>query len=361
MVDGIFSGYALCLNTSTYSSREQNSMTIPPQFLNHLKLAMHQRQDFVETCQNNNTTCYRLFHGAVEHWPSVTIDRYGDVLLFQTWRSDLNDDVVGQMADFIEEQLHHKFYVLWADRRKRGQVERHCVGDAPPEQMLATEMGLTYRVDMIHRGIDPLLFLDFRAGRRKIQAESKGKKVLNLFSYTCGIGVAAAAGGAKQVLNVDFANHALDIGRENARLNELTEPQFQVMREDGMLVLQQFSGLGVRGKAKRREFTKRSARLFDIVVLDPPRRARSPFGTVDTVNDYQSLFKPALLCTKPGGKMLVTNNVASVEQEAWVDSLLRCATKAGRPIADLEMIPPDEDFPSIDGKHPLKMAWVSME
>ena len=35
----------------------------------------------------------------------MTIDRYGDVLLFQTWRSELNDVVVGQMADRIEEVL----------------------------------------------------------------------------------------------------------------------------------------------------------------------------------------------------------------------------------------------------------------
>jgi 23S rRNA (cytosine1962-C5)-methyltransferase len=127
-----------------------------------------------------------------------------------------------------------------------------------------------------------------------------------------------------------------------------------------MLVLRQFSGLGVRGKAKRRQITKRTARLFDIVVLDPPRRAKSPFGTVDTVNDYQSIFKPALLCTKPGGRMLVTNNVASVEADSWIGSLKRCASKAGRVIEAVELIAPDRDFPSMDGKYPLKLAWLTV-
>ena len=334
--------------------------TIPQQFLNHIKVALHNRVPFLEQCMQEGTTCYRLFHGAVERWPSVTIDRYGDTLLFQTWRSDLNDDVVCQMADFVEENLNHRFYILWADRRKRGQVERHWVGDAAPNEMTATELGLTYRVDPVHRGIDPLLFLDFRAGRRHIREHATGKKVLNLFSYTCGIGVAAASGGAKQVLNVDFANRALSIGQSNANLNALKEPQFQTLQDDAILVLRQFSGLGVKGKAKRRQYTKRSARLFDIVVLDPPRRAKSPFGAVDTVNDYQSLFKPALMCTKSGGKMLITNNVASVDAEQWMDSLKRCATKAGRSIASVEMIVPDVDFPSMDGQHPLKMAWLSV-
>lgn len=334
--------------------------TIPQQFLNHLKAALYKRESFLQQCHQEDTTCYRLFHGAVERWPSVTIDRYGDTLLFQTWRSELNDDVVGQMADFIEEKLDQRFYILWADRRKRGQVERHWVGDEAPNEMTATELGLTYRVDPVHRGIDPLLFLDFRAGRRHIREHANGKKLLNLFSYTCGIGVSAAAGGAKLALNVDFANHALSIGQGNAALNELTEPQFQTLQDDAMLVLRQFSGLGVKGKAKRRRFTKRSARLFDIVVLDPPRRAKSPFGAVDTVNDYQSLFKPALLCTKPGGKMLVTNNVASVEVESWIESLRRCTNKAGRSIEAVALIAPDVDFPSLDGQHPLKMAWLSV-
>jgi 23S rRNA (cytosine1962-C5)-methyltransferase len=334
--------------------------TIPQQFLNHIKVALHNRESFLQQCASEDTTCYRLFHGAVERWPSVTIDRYGDTLLFQTWRSDLNDDVVGQMADFIEEKLDHRFYILWADRRKRGQVERHWVGDEAPNEMTATELGLTYRVDPVHRGIDPLLFLDFRAGRRHIREQVKGKKLLNLFSYTCGIGVAAAAGGAKLAMNVDFANHALSIGQSNANLNEFEAAQFQTIQDDAMLVLRQFSGLGVKGKAKRRQFTKRSARLFDIVVLDPPRRAKSPFGAVDTVNDYQSLFKPALMCTKPGGKMLVTNNVASVAADQWTDSLKRCAIKAGRSIESIDRIVPDVDFPSMDGQHPLKMAWLSV-
>lgn len=334
--------------------------TIPPQFLNYLNQALARRDDFFEGCVQEQTTCYRLFHGAVERWPSVTIDRYGDLLLFQTWRSELNESVVGQMANIIEAKLHHQFYVLWVDRRNRGQAERHWFGDPAPEQMVASELGIQFRVDPVHRGIDPLLFLDFRRGRQHIREQAKDKKVLNLFSYTCGIGVAAALGGAKQVLNVDFANHALSIGKANAELNGLSDPQFQTLQDDAMLVLRQFSGLGIKGKAKRRQYTKRSARLFDIVVLDPPRRAKSPFGAVDTVNDYQSLFKPALMCTKTGGQMLVTNNVASVDLDTWLESLRRCALKTGREIESVEVLEPDVDFPSIDGQHPLKMAWLSV-
>lgn len=335
-------------------------MSTPPRFLQYIKKALHQRMELIYSCHAEDTDCYRLFHGATEMWPSVVMDRYGSSLIVQTWREELSDKVVAQMGELVEETLGEEFDVLWCDRSQRGQVQRHVIGEPPPEVMVGHELGIQYRVDPVHRGIDPLLFLDFRAGRRRILAESQNKTVLNLFSYTCGIGAAACKGGAKKVINVDFAQHALSIGRANAQLNGFDKEQFQTVKEDAIAVVRQYSGLGIKGRAKNHPHTKLSAHLFDIVVLDPPRFAKSPFGVVDTVNDYASLFKPALLCVKANGKMLVTNNVASVDQEQWVASLQRCIHKNGREIQDIHMIAPESDFPSIDGVHPLKMAWIHL-
>ena len=36
-----------------------------------------------------------------------------------------------------------------------------------------------------------------------------------------------------------------------------------------------------------------------------------------------------------------------------MDSLERCAKKAGRPLEDVTVLPPEHDYPSPDGKHPL--------
>ena len=125
-------------------------------------------------------------------------------------------------------------------------------------------------------------------------------------------------------------------------------------------MLRQLSGLGIKGRARKRSFKRMRPEQFDIVVLDPPRRAKSPFGAVDTVNDYQSLLKPALLCTKPAGKLLITNNVASVNRSHWQELVQRCAIKAGRPIQQWDWIEPETDFPSPDQQPPLKLAWISL-
>jgi 23S rRNA (cytosine1962-C5)-methyltransferase len=122
-------------------------------------------------------------------------------------------------------------------------------------------------------------------------------------------------------------------------------------------VLRQFAGLAMPTRGKRaRTFARRPARQFDLVVLDPPRWAKGKFGAVDVVRDYASLFKPALLATAPGGTVLATNHVPEVERETWLASLERCAAKAGRPLAALNTLTPEDDFPSPDGRHPLKIA-----
>jgi 23S rRNA (cytosine1962-C5)-methyltransferase len=182
---------------------------------------------------------------------------------------------------------------------------------------------------------------------------------LNLFAYTCGMGVAAAAGGGR-CLNVDFARSALDVGETNARLNGLTD-RFDTLCEDALPVMRLLAGLPVKQRrGKRRPVPDVAARTFDLVLLDPPRWATSPWGAVDVVRDYPSLLKPALLATRPGGRLLVTNHVASVALDDWLDVVRRCGAKAGRPVVDLEVLQPEADVPSPDGRPPLKIAILSV-
>ena len=90
------------------------------------------------------------------------------------------------------------------------------------------------------------------------------------------------------------------------------------------------------------------------MLLDPPAWAKSAFGTVDLLRDYQSLLKPALLATAEDGTLICCNNLARVELEDWRSQVLRCAEKLGRPVRDCQVIRPADDFPSRDGKPPLK-------
>ena len=323
----------------------------------HIRDALNRRHAFFKKQHEEGTNCYRLFHGATEGIPGLSIDRYGSVLLIQTWRDPLEEEQVSSIAKLIRDELSISLSAVWNHRQKRGQVQHHPI-DTIPEKTTGTELGITYNVSPIHEGIDPLLFLDFRAARRWIRDNAQNQSILNLFSYTCGIGVAGCVGGGR-VCNVDFATRSLNVGIQNAQQNNINttgpNPKFSCIKDDVFPVIRQFSGLGIKGRAARKGYTKRAKQLFDIVVLDPPRISKSPFGKVDLVGDYPSLFKPALLCTKPGGWILATNNVASVNAEDWHDQLQRCARKAGVFIDAWKPLHPEEDFPSPDQKWPLKM------
>jgi 23S rRNA (cytosine1962-C5)-methyltransferase len=332
---------------------------MPTEIAQNIESAIGKRRELLNDLHSEDTDCYRLFHGATEGCPGLTIDRYGSCILLQTWRAPIERSQLAELSTVVKKSLGMELPLVWNHRHKRGSVD--YVQDVDlPEKMTARELGIVYDARPRHKGIDPLLFLDLRAGRRRIRAEASNRSVLNLFSYTCGIGLAASIGGASEVLNVDFSANALEVGRNNASLNGISTDQCSFLHEDAIPVMRQLSGLGVKGRARRRKHTKLTQRRFDIVVLDPPRYAKSPFGLVDTVGDYQSIFKPAILCTRSGGKILATNNVASVDSSEWCGLLEKCATKAGRTIENIEMIAAEEDFPSDDGRRPLKMAWISV-
>ena len=310
----------------------------------------------------DQTTAVRLLHGIAEGVPGVAIDRYGPVLLIQTWRDPLTLAEVDALHRVATDALGLDLVSCWNHRKKSRNTDfRQWHDPALPDEVEALEHGLRFDARPRHRGIDPLLFLDFRVGRRRVRATSEGCTVLNLFAYTCGIGVAALAGGASEIWNVDFARSALDVGRGNARRNGLDDDLFATVHSDVFPMIRQLAGLklgGRRGRVPRH--TKYDPRLFDRVILDPPRWAKTPWGAVDVVNDYPSLLKPCLLATKPGGQLLLTNNAAQVPLEDWLDVIRRCGTKCGRPVRELEVLEPDADFPSFDGKPPLKLAWVTV-
>ena len=128
--------------------------------------------------------------------------------------------------------------------RGRPTVEPEPLAGAALDSHTVLEEGLRFAFQARHRGIDPWLFLDFRAGRRRVRAEAAGKRVLNLFAYTCTMGVAAAADGATAVLNIDFAESALRVGRDNAALNGIADGGMEAHKADVLPTLRQLGAWG---------------------------------------------------------------------------------------------------------------------
>ena len=309
------------------------------------------------------TDCFRVFHGTVEGINGLNIDHYGEAWLIQTFHETLTEEQVEEIKKVLVKVAD--LTIVYNDRSNKNsriinELDPIIEAYANSEQVIS-ENGILFTSKLRHEGQDPLLFLDMRVGREFMKKNSHKKSVLNLFSYTCGIGIAAAVGGAKRVVNVDFSSFALAAGQKNAQLNGV-ESVCQFIQSDAFPALRQLAGLKVtsRNNKKLPSYPKMSASQFDVVFLDPPRFAKSAFGTVDLVNDYQSLFKPAVLTTKSGGTIVCCNNVAKVDKEAWFNSLVRCVEKQGREVSNVEWLDCDQDFPSFDDNHPLKIVALTL-
>ena len=195
-----------------------------------LSVALDNRQGLLDQLHGQGTDCYRLFHGSQEGASGLTIDRYGPQLLVQSFHQPLEREALLQLHVAINQYLGFETLLVYNDRsRGNSRIDREDIvyraDEAALQDLVGHEWGLNYRVRGRHAGQDPLLFLDLRNTRGWVKDHSKNKSVLNLFAYTCGVGLSAAAGGAREVCNLDFAEGNLAVGRENGQLN----PQLPTM------------------------------------------------------------------------------------------------------------------------------------
>jgi 23S rRNA (cytosine1962-C5)-methyltransferase len=128
-----------------------------------------------------------------------------------------------------------------------------------------------------------------------VAALSPGKRVLNLFAYTCAFSVQAACAGAAYTKSVDLSNTYTAWGRENFLLNSLSLDNNIVVREDCLKFLDD-------------EIASR--RKYDIIVIDPPTISRSKKmdQMFDLQEDYIPLISKALRLLSKGGTIFFSTN-----------------------------------------------------
>jgi len=201
-----------------------------------------------------NGEARRLFHGRGRVFPGyqdLVIDSYGD-LLWITLFAQRNQGWQEELRRTLQDLFPELACMVLQRRDLPGEEPRVLVGRLPV-QPLAREAGLSY---LLRPGAGQNLgfFIDMARGRELVRSLAAGKKVLNLFAYSCSFSVAALAGGAQQVVNVDMNRGALDLGRRNHQLNRLD------LRRASFLPYEIFRSLS----------RLRKLGPFDLVICDPP-------------------------------------------------------------------------------------------
>jgi 23S rRNA (cytosine1962-C5)-methyltransferase len=134
-----------------------------------------------------------------------------------------------------------------------------------------------------------------------------GGRLLNLFGYTGGASVVAAAVGA-EVFHVDSAKGVLDWGKQNLQRNPDLPGRISWIHDDARTSL---------AFSQKRGFT------YDAILLDPPswghgvdRNAVWDFGT-----DSAALIAAVAAVCAPGALVIFTSHTPGVQQAALVNLL----------------------------------------
>src|ERR1700730_6261841 len=193
-------------------------------------------------------------------------------------------------------------------------------------QTIATEHHLQFGIDF-GAGYSVGLFVDQRENRRFVR-QSKPKRVLNCFAYTCSFSVAGASVGARTV-NVDLSKKSLDRGRQNFALNSLSTDGHQFIADDVRPVLRRLARRGEK---------------FDMIILDPPTFSRTKGGAAFHVEkDFEDLIVAAMELATRDARILLSTNCESLNEQA-LERMARYCLKLSRRSGTLHRQPPPADF-----------------
>lgn len=251
----------------------------------------------------------RLFHGRGRRWPGlehVTADWLQGVLLVALFREPEAAELAGlkdlllALPETPEWRQAGAHTLLLQHRYLPDSPAEWLLGEAVDEWLI-DEDGLRYKLDL-GRKQNNGLFLDMRYGRRWVREQAEGLRVLNLFAYTCGFSVAAIAGGAERVVNLDMAKAALSRGRDNHRLNGHDLGRVSFLGHD---LFKSWGKLKKDGP-------------FDLIIIDPPSFQKGSFALS---KDYQKILRRLPELLTEGGTVLACVNDPGVGPDFLIQGM----------------------------------------
>lgn len=258
-------------------------------------------------------------------------ERFGRDILISFRRENVRDWLLSELNDWaasLDFQIDRVFGRFLPRKNEERETPKLLSGNEGESlQTIAAENHLKFGIDF-DAGYSVGLFVDQRENRWLLR-QTKPKRVLNSFAYTCSFSVAAASVGA-QTVNVDLSKKSLERGRQNFALNELSTEGHQFIADDVRPVLRRLARRGDK---------------FDMIVLDPPTFSRTKGGAAFHVEkDFEELTAAALEVTTAGAKILISTNCETLNEPA-LEKMARYPLKLSRRTGAFHREAPPADFP----------------
>ena len=328
------SGGSLALRMVAFAPEPWNAAVLR----RRLRHAWELRQRLV-----TETDAFRWIHAEGDFLPGLVADLYAGTVVLELYEPAW-EPYLGLLVE-VACQVAGSSTVL-CRRSYRSGVE--VLRGALPEKPVAVREHKWQLLADLVAGQKTGLFLDQRPNRLLLSQHASGARVLNLFAYTGGFAVAALAGGARQVVNVESSPTACELLRHTYRHNGRELREEELLAGDAFQLARRLVARGEK---------------FDWVVVDPPAFVKAPKAESRGLEGYRDIALQALKLVREGGFLLSCSCSARVGVEQLEGALLAAALDAGREVRVLERRGAGVDHPVAltcpETRH-LKVLWCAV-
>ena len=281
----------------------------------------------------NYSNSLRLIYAESDGIPGLIVDRYDDILVFQSlttgseyWKETIADILIEETGlSTIYERSDADVRELEGLAPKVGVLR----GTLSTTQIIIQEFELKFNVNFA-TGHKTGFYFDQRVNHLRVRELAKDKDVLDCFCYTGGFTVNALAGGAKSVLSVDSSADALELCKENIALNDLPLDMHTSLEGDVFQLLRKF---------------RDEARSFDMIILDPPKFAPTAAHAEKATRAYKDINLLAFKLLRPGGILVTFSCSGGVDAGLFQKIVAGAALDAGVEAQIVEHLSQGADHP----------------
>jgi 23S rRNA (cytosine1962-C5)-methyltransferase len=281
------------------------------------------------------SNAYRLVNAEADGLPGLVVDKYGDFLVVQflTLGVDRRREMLLELLVEIAtpQGIIERSDVEVRAREGLTEVAGHRWGEKPAPEVVVQENGHDFAVNLLE-GHKTGLYLDQRDNRAAVCRPHfvAGKEILNVFAYTGGFALYAAAQGAKSILNLDSSAELLRQAEQNILRNGHQRPHDEYIAADAFQALRYYRDQGHQ---------------TDVVILDPPKFAHSRGDVEKACRGYKDLNWLALRLIRPGGLLATFSCSGRVSADLFQKVVFGAAVDAGRDVQIIQRLGQSADHP----------------
>lgn len=284
-------------------------------------------------------TSFRVVNAESDSLSGLIVDKYEDVLVLQTSSLGMDKrkpEIIAALQRIFSPRAIVERNEL-ASRKFEGLADANGILAGNIEGDIDVKLnGLSFKTNPLG-GHKTGLYLDQQANYQRVAEMSKGRQVLDCFSFLGGFAIHAAKEGAANVHALDQSADAIKAATANANVNGVGD---RCVFEEANVFdwLKSQSAVGPSEKLLPK---------YDVIILDPPSFTRSRSAVEDALRGYKEIHLRAMKLLKPGGTLATFCCSHHVDSNLFMDVILSAAFDAHKVLRRVDIFSQSPDHPVI--------------